>query len=385
MVNYRRTFILILEYFIHQACRESSDLYFRAKILSGLLLTFSLSTAGYIIYLVLFTTLSSGLTLRLISTLLLMLGCYVFSLVYLRREGRFYLVAQLLVLSMVISIMGVVGVTGGPVGSPVSYLLVMPALVAFCLVGCRVGLFWANAVFLSCYSLLLLEYFGVNFPNVSVQVGNQTDGIMSWTLSYVAIIGVVMLYETINVKLKCERDLARDRLRDVATYDTLTGLANCGEFDERLKRACFRADRHGGLVGLLRIELDGSEARNDQHGHGVSDIVLQRVAECLQVSIRKIDTLARLNERQFGVILEQLHDPKGAVLVADKLCSRVSETLFENEQFGTVDGRIGIALYPTQAMQFHALIKYSGHALGQAKKQGRGWVLYDAGFAEPCA
>jgi hypothetical protein len=57
----------------------------------------------------------------------------------------------------------------------------------------------------------------------------------------------------------------------LAHHDVLTGLPNRTRLDVRLRDAIERADRHGGLVGLLLIDLDGFKDVNDTLGHRAGD------------------------------------------------------------------------------------------------------------------
>jgi diguanylate cyclase (GGDEF)-like protein len=65
----------------------------------------------------------------------------------------------------------------------------------------------------------------------------------------------------------------------------------------RLSEALTRADREGGLVGILFLDLDRFKPINDTMGHAVGDLLLKSVAKRLQTCVRKSDTVARLGGR----------------------------------------------------------------------------------------
>jgi diguanylate cyclase (GGDEF)-like protein len=65
----------------------------------------------------------------------------------------------------------------------------------------------------------------------------------------------------------------------------------------RLGEALTRADREGGLVGILFLDLDRFKPINDTMGHAVGDLLLKSVAKRLQTCVRKSDTVARLGGR----------------------------------------------------------------------------------------
>ena len=69
-----------------------------------------------------------------------------------------------------------------------------------------------------------------------------------------------------------------ERLKHLASYDSLTDLPNRAMFYEHLKLAAAHARRTSQLVALLFLDLDGFKPVNDNYGHEVGDQLLQEVA-----------------------------------------------------------------------------------------------------------
>ena len=67
------------------------------------------------------------------------------------------------------------------------------------------------------------------------------------------------------------------KLRGLAETDALTRLTNHGGFHEALAREIARADRDGGTLSLVALDLDDFKAINDTHGHPYGDWVLRQV------------------------------------------------------------------------------------------------------------
>ena len=99
--------------------------------------------------------------------------------------------------------------------------------------------------------------------------------------------------------------------------DLLTGLANRRAFEERLGSEVARARRHGDLLSLCMLDLDGFRLVNDTFGHAVGDEVLRAVAKHL-ACVRGEDTAFRIGGDAFAVILAGADGP-GAVNVAERL------------------------------------------------------------------
>ncbi|MBC7664880.1 MAG: sensor domain-containing diguanylate cyclase [Caulobacter sp.] len=90
--------------------------------------------------------------------------------------------------------------------------------------------------------------------------------------------------------------------RSEALTDTLTGLANRRGWEMALAAEEERCRRYGATACVVAIELDGmkspglSLAARDAH-----DAVLVRAAQALRQTVRKPDTLARLDDDRFVV------------------------------------------------------------------------------------
>ena len=140
-----------------------------------------------------------------------------------------------------------------------------------------------------------------------------------------------------------EEDLLRDALRDA-----LTGLPNRRLFLERLDRAARRhREQEESIFSVLYVDLDDFEELNEQHGRNGGDEVLREVGQRLETCVRPVDTVARMVDDEFVLLLDGLNDASDAVHVAEKIHESLSAPvgLPEVETFCTAC--IGIALNVT--------------------------------------
>ncbi len=168
-----------------------------------------------------------------------------------------------------------------------------------------------------------------------------------------------------------------------ATHDTLTGLFNRWQFNQRLEQGVAESARHGRPMTLLLIDLDDFKTINDSYGHAAGDQALQEVARRLKACLRVSDTLARLGGDEFTVLLTHLAQPSDARLVAQKLLEVLQQPFEVNGADVSLAGSVGMACLPSDATDAAALLRYADIAMYHAKENGRGRIaVYAASMGQ---
>ncbi|MBA4743327.1 MAG: diguanylate cyclase [Azoarcus sp.] len=167
-----------------------------------------------------------------------------------------------------------------------------------------------------------------------------------------------------------ERKRADERLRHMAWHDPLTDLPNRELFHDRLQSAMLRAQRYNTPLCVLYLDLDNFKEVNDTLGHTVGDLLLQEAARRLRECVRESDTVGRIGGDEFMVLLNGLHEPDHALIVAEKLRLALAEPYELAGQQVTIGPSIGIALYPDHGEDFRQLIHFADEAMYEAKKRG---------------
>ena len=126
---------------------------------------------------------------------------------------------------------------------------------------------------------------------------------------------------------------------------------------DRFTQAAARAARQRKLVALLFLDLDGFKSINDVLGHSAGDQLLQQVAARLTASIRTSDTACRYGGDEFVLLLPELDFVESAVTAAEKIRAHVATPYLVDGTSSHVTASIGIAVYPTDGMEFDELIK----------------------------
>ena len=164
-----------------------------------------------------------------------------------------------------------------------------------------------------------------------------------------------------------ELEQSRAALREEATHDPLTGLANRRLFYDRLQQAIRHAHRYGGKVGILYLDMDRFKDINDLHGHHVGDAVLMEVAQRLQDCVRESDSIARLGGDEFVVLLEGVQGRQDCIAAALKIEQSLAHTTRFGDLHLDIDASIGQALYPDDGTDEDALIRAADAAMYRVK------------------
>jgi len=175
-----------------------------------------------------------------------------------------------------------------------------------------------------------------------------------------------------------ELELSQARLAYQAQHDALTGLPNRMLFDDRLGRAVASAVRHGRLLAVLYIDLDGFKLVNDTLGHDAGDQVLRVTARRLEELVRQSDTLARLGGDEFTLLLNDLTDTASVDTVARRIQQSVRQDIQVGEHVARVTASVGISLYPDDALDAAALKQQADAAMYRVKQNGKDGVYFFA-------
>ena len=163
---------------------------------------------------------------------------------------------------------------------------------------------------------------------------------------------------------------AEEALAQLAREDSLTGLANRRQFDERLTLALARSQRQHLPIVLMYLDIDHFKRINDTLGHAAGDEVIQVFAARLASVVREGDLVARFGGDEFVVLVEDAASSEVAQHVAAKLIGLMGEGIPVGGSIVPVTTSIGIA-YAAGPVTAEALMAAADGALYAAKAGGR--------------
>ncbi|MGD0167918.1 MAG: diguanylate cyclase [Gaiellaceae bacterium] len=181
--------------------------------------------------------------------------------------------------------------------------------------------------------------------------------------------------------LQRELDFANHRISTLAMTDALTGLPNRQSIYDMLGTEIARQSREGPVSCLALVDIDRMREINDAYGRAGGDLAVLRVARTLRSTAREADTVGRLGDDKFVIVLYDC-SPEDSMIACDRLCEAI-----EQEPLAMPDGEVRltvscgvVALDP----DFSAVetLDAARAALHTAKARGVNHVALEAKFRE---
>jgi diguanylate cyclase (GGDEF)-like protein/PAS domain S-box-containing protein len=181
----------------------------------------------------------------------------------------------------------------------------------------------------------------------------------------------------ITERKKAEETLNRyhDFLENLSVTDGLTGIANRRRFDQCIDMEWRRAIRNKSPISLIMMDIDYFKTFNDSYGHLAGDDCLNKLARCLNESLRRpMDLAARYGGEEFACILPETNI-EGALCVCKNIRQRVYDLNIQHS-YSKVSDRISVSmgvasLIPDIKQSYLDLMKAADDCLYSAKENGR--------------
>lgn len=174
----------------------------------------------------------------------------------------------------------------------------------------------------------------------------------------------------LTVQERLERQ--NEHLRQLATTDDLTGLANRREFRRALEANFAMAARQGLPLSLILLDIDRFKEFNDTFGHPAGDAALRTLAQTVRAHCREHEPVARYGGEEFAVMLfgasrEQARGVAQRIQSALRLCRWAHRPLTAS---------FGIATSGPGVTGVADLVEQADVALYCAKRTGRDRITH---------
>lgn len=172
-----------------------------------------------------------------------------------------------------------------------------------------------------------------------------------------------------------------------AHRDALTALPNRRQLNDDLRGVLLEATIRDQPHAIAMVDIDHFKRFNDDYGHKMGDITLQKVAEVLKSSMRDQDRVYRFGGEEFLLIFAGV-DAEGAMKLAERARIAVERAPLTGETLepvGPVTISVGVALFPDHGSSIEALIDVADRAMYASKEMGRNRVTMSGNEPEHLA
>lgn len=245
-------------------------------------------------------------------------------------------------------------------------------------------------------SALASLYLSVSFLTVAMvfaglsSVATVTIGLLIMVaniVGYTALLRIEFLQRRQFALLKEEREQNRhlekeiaqrksleERLRTAAESDALTGVDNRGHFMKRAESLLQRSQFEKAPFSLFMIDVDHFKRVNDTWGHTFGDLILIKIVEVCQQSLRPNDIIGRFGGEEFIVGLPNTNASE-AQTIAERLKESVAAIKLEGDMSDQrLSVTIGIAI-ANEEDDLDGLITRADNMLYVGKREGRNRVV----------
>ncbi len=168
-----------------------------------------------------------------------------------------------------------------------------------------------------------------------------------------------------------QRNIVEKKLKYLAHYDQLTGLANRISLQNDLKKALKPSDGSRERATSAAIfDLDGFKDINDTLGHSTGDRLLQEVARRMTEMANGTGRFYRLGGDEFVMVQRDCGDPRDIARLADAVLKRLAEKFEVNGHQLFIGASAGIAIAPADGADIEELMSNADLALYDAKAAG---------------
>ncbi|NLU26756.1 MAG: diguanylate cyclase [Hungateiclostridium thermocellum] len=182
--------------------------------------------------------------------------------------------------------------------------------------------------------------------------------------------------------LKTIRDVTEERkiqekLKFLATTDSLSGLYNRAEFMNLAKKEFASAKKNNEELSLLIMDLDNFKNINDTFGHAAGDEMIREIGSIIKSGFRKTDIAGRIGGEEFAVVLKNasLEEAKKAAQNFRKTVEKRKVVFGGHVISLTVSiGVAAIRVGTDDVNDIEDILKMADDALYRAKAKGRNCV-----------
>lgn len=170
--------------------------------------------------------------------------------------------------------------------------------------------------------------------------------------------------------------LIETQMKHMAYHDDLTGLPNLRRMKECLGEYLDSLSPSTGQIGVVVININRFKAINDSLGYSAGDKLLTEVGERLSALCLPTETVFRMGEDEFAVIMPKYSDIEAVEVRAKQLLASINPAVLIDKTEYHISLSMGLSVYPDDGITVDEMIQYADMAVYSAKELGLDFMRF---------
>jgi diguanylate cyclase (GGDEF)-like protein len=171
----------------------------------------------------------------------------------------------------------------------------------------------------------------------------------------------------------------QDRIEYLTNYDSLTGLENREKIKSKIDQELKSNLSDNFKSAILYLDLNRFKNINDSLGHLIGDKLLQHVSHRLKSCIKEEDSVARIGDDEFVILLSKLNRKtlySHIEIIAKRVYGILKRPFLIDGNLLHITASIGVAILDDDGKHSNEILKNADTAMNLAKKDQDHYLRY---------
>lgn len=231
-----------------------------------------------------------------------------------------------------------------------------------------------DTVLINAHYLPSLDWYLLVDTNATQATASLRDAL--YLNIFVCLFASLSIFGLTHIAISRYQWQIKQKLSDMSSSDTLTGLANRYTFDILIGHILANAKRTQTPISLILLDMDLIKSAVLEHGSLTTEKIVQQVGHIIKASIRASDVGCRWSEDKFLITLNNCL-PDKATSIAQNLTLNIQQAMIQHPVADNMQLNIsaGVADYHVNDT-LDSLIERTERALVHAQSQTHHKVMY---------
>lgn len=231
-----------------------------------------------------------------------------------------------------------------------------------------------DTVLINAHYLPSLDWYLLVDTNATQATASLRDAL--YLNIFVCLFASLSIFGLTHIAISRYQWQIKQKLSDMSSSDTLTGLANRYTFDILIGHILANAKRTQTPISLILLDMDLIKSAVLEHGSLTTEKIVQQVGHIIKASIRASDVGCRWSEDKFLITLNNCL-PEKATSIAQNLTLNIQQAMIQHPVADNMQLNIsaGVADYHVNDT-LDSLIERTERALVHAQSQTHHKVMY---------